>query len=319
MEPYHRLTQEQRYQMYSLQKAGHANAEIARVIGVHRATVGRELKRNGGQDGYHPHQAQQQALRCRPRPRRRITARMWQQVERLLRQDWSPEQIAGRLKREHRGAISHEWIYQHILQDKRSQGDLYRHLRCQKIYHKRYGRPERRGSFPPGRSIEERPVVVEQRQRLGDWEADTMMGQGRHGALLTLTERKSRFTLLAHLRERTPSATEKQVCHLLRELPGKAHTLTSDRGREFLRHERMADKLHLHYYLAHPYAAWERGTNENTNGLLRQYFPKQRNMQTVKPPEVRRAQLRLNLRPRKCLAFRTPSEVFFHHTVALTT
>lgn len=319
MEPYHQLTQEQRYQIYALKQTGHSNVEVADVIGVHKATVGRELQRNSGRGGYCPQQAQQRALGRRSRGVRRISERMWQQVERLLRQEWSPEQIVGRLQREHRFRISHEWIYQHILQDKHSGGALYRHLRCQKIYHKRYGRPERRGTFPPGRSIDERPAGVEQRRRLGDWEADTLMGRGRHGAILTLIERKSRFSLLAHLPERTPSATEQQVCRLLRPVLGKVYTLTSDRGREFLRHESIARRLSVSYYLAHPYAAWERGTNENTNGLLRQYFPKPRNLQTVTASEVHLAQQRLNLRPRKCLDFRTPFEVFFHQTVALTT
>ncbi len=319
MRPYHQLTQEQRYQIYALQKMGHTQTEIAVVIGVHKATVGRELKRNGDPRGYQALPAQQRALGRRSQGVRRISERMWQQVERLLRQEWSPEQIAGRLKREHHFRISHEWIYQHIRQDKRAGGDLYRHLRCQKIYHKRYGRAERRGSFPPGRSIDERPALVAQRRRLGDWEADTMMGCGRHGAILTLIERKSRFSLLAHLRERTPVATEQQMCRILRPVQDKLHTLTSDRGREFLRHERIARRLPVSYYLAHPYAPWERGTNENTNGLLRQYFPKQRNLQTATASEVRHAQNRLNLRPRKCLDFRTPLEVFFHRTVALTT
>lgn len=319
MGPYHQLTREQRYQIYALRKTGHSNTEIADVIGVHKATVGRELQRNGNSRGYHPGQAHQQALRRRRRGARRISARMWQQVERLLQREWSPEQIVGRLKREHNFRISHEWIYQHIQQDKRSGGALYRQLRCQKIYHKRYGRAERRGSFPPGRSIDERPAVIAQRRRLGDWEADTMMGRGRHGAILTLSERKSRLTLLAHLPERTPSATARQVYRLLWPLQEKLHSLTSDRGREFLRHADIARRLQARYYLAHPYAAWERGTNENTNGLLRQYFPKLRNMQTVTASEVRHAQQRLNLRPRKCLHFRTPFEVFFHQTVALTT
>ena len=319
MKPYHQLTREQRYQIYALRKMGHSNTEIADVLGVHKATVGRELKRNGGARGYRPRQAHSRALRRRSRATLRIPARLWRQVERLLRQDWSPEQIAGRLKREQHVRISHEWIYQHILRDKRSGGELYRHLRCQKVYHKRYGRADRRGSFPPGRSIDERPTVVAQRRRLGDWEADTMLGRGRHGAVLTLTDRKSRFSLLAHLRERTPAITERQICRLLVPVQEQLHSLTSDRGREFLRHERIAQRLQVPYYLAHPYAAWERGTNENTNGLLRQYFPKARNMQTVTATQVRRAQQRLNRRPRKCLDFRTPFEVFFHQTVALTT
>jgi IS30 family transposase len=318
MEPYHQLTREQRYQIYALRKTGHSNVEIAEVIGVHKATIGRELQRNSGAKGYRPRQAHQRALRRRKRQTVRITAPMWQEVERLLRRDWSPEQIAGRLHREHNFRISPEWIYQHVLQDQRAGGDLHRHLRCQKVYHKRYGYYDRRGTLPPGRSIDERPAVVAQR-RLGDWEADTMSGKGRLGGLLTLTERQSRFTRLAHLSRRSAALTERQVYRLLLPVRDRVQTLTSDHGREFLHHERMARRLDLTYYLAHPYCAWERGTNENTNGLVRQYFPKQRDLRTVTPQEVRQAERCLNLRPRKCLAFRTPFEVFFHQTVALTT
>lgn len=319
MGPYHQLTREQRYQIYALKKMGHTQTDIAVVIGVHKATVCRELQRNSGARGYRPRQAQQRAQQRRRHWSGHLTPAMWAHVERLLRRDWSPEQIAGRLQREHRFRISHEWIYQHILQDKRSGGNLYRHLRCQKIYRKRYGHYDRRGKLPPGRSIAERPAVVEQRRRLGDWEVDTMSGQGRLGGLLTVCERKSRFTLLARLPRRSAALTEQQLYRLLLPVRDKVHTLTSDRGREFLAHERIARRLGATYYLAHPYAAWERGTNENTNGLLRQYFPKLRDLQTLSAAEVQAAQCKLNLRPRKCLDFRTPFEVFFQHPVALAT
>jgi IS30 family transposase len=319
MEPYHQLTREQRYQIYALQKAGHRNAEIAQVIGVHKSTVGRELQRNCGAKGYRPHQAHQRALGRRCRDRRRLGAKEWRQVERLLRRDWSPQQIRGRLKRERAFSISHEWIYQHVLADQRSGGDLYRHLRCQKKYHKRYGHYDRRGKLPNPRSIDERPVVVAQRRRVGDWEGDTMSGRGRRGGLLTLTERKSRYTLLARLPQRSPLLIERHLCRLLGALPQKVHTLTSDRGPEFQAHERIEQRLGLKYYFAHPYAAWERGTNENGNGLLRQYFPKGRNLLTATQGEVQRAQNRLNWRPRQCLDFQTPAEVFFHRKVALVT
>jgi transposase, IS30 family len=319
MEPYHQLTREQRYQIYALKKTGHPNVEIAQVIGVHKSTVGRELKRNRGAKGYRPRQAHQRALSRSRRGTRRIAARSWRQVEKLLQQDWSLQQITGRLKREGAPSISHEWIYQHVLRDQRSGGKLYRHLRCQKKYHKRYGHYDRRGKLPHARSIDQRPPLVEQRSRVGDWEVDTMSGRGRRGGLLTLTERRSRFTLLARVPKRSPQLIESRVCRLLGPMREKVHTLTSDRGREFQAHERIEQRLGLTYYFAHPYAAWERGTNENTNGLLRQYFPKARNLLSVSVAEVRHAQRRLNWRPRQCLDFRTPSEVFFHLTVALVT
>ena len=239
-------------------------------------------------------------------------------VESLLRQDWSPEQISGRLKKEQSIRISHEWIYQHILVDKQASGDLYTHLRCQKKRRKRYGTYDRRGKLPNCRSIEERPASVNTRKRLGDWEVDTLMGKQQKHAMLTLTERKSRFTLIGKVSRRTAQAVRRQVCRLLLPVKDKVHTLTSDHGKEFADHELIAETLQLKFYFAHPYAAWERGTNENTNGLLRQYFPKKSDFKTISNKKIERTLAKLNFRPRKTLRFKTPFEVFFNLSVALT-
>ena len=318
MRTYHQLTQAQRYQIYALKKTGHAHAEIAAVIGVHKSTVSRELKRNRGGRGYRPQQAHRLALKRRQKAVPRITMEIWAMVEKLLQQDWSPEQIAGRLKREHQVCLSHEWIYHCVLQDKQAGGDLYRHLRCQKKRRKRYGTYDRRGKMPNCRSIEERPAIVNSRKRLGDWQVDTLSGKGHQPALVTLSERKSRFTLLGKVDQRTAQAVQNQIQQLLVPVKDKVHTLTSDHGKEFAHHEQIAEALQLDFYFAHPNAAWERGTNENTNGLLRQYFPKKQDFQIVSNQEIERAMSRLNFRPRKCLAFKTPFEVFFKHSVALT-
>jgi IS30 family transposase len=318
MRTYRQLTQEQRYQIYVLRKTGHSRTEIAAVINVHKSTVGRELKRNHGKRGYRPQQAQSLAMERRQKGAPRITTETWAAVERLLRQDWSPEQICGRLKKEQKIGISHERIYQYILQDKQAGGDLYRHLRCQKKRRKRYGKYDRRGKLPNCRSIEERPAIVNRRTRLGDWEADTITGKGYQPALVTLTERKSRFTLLGKVPQRTAQAVRTRIQQLLLPVKDKAHTLTSDHGKEFADHEQIAEMLQLDFYFAHPYAAWERGTNENTNGLLRQYFPKNHDLQSVSDQEIEQAMLSLNFRPRKSLRFKTPSEVFYQTSVALT-
>lgn len=318
MRTYHQLTQEQRYQIYALQKTGHSRTEIAEVIDVHKSTVSRELRRNRGQRGYRPQQAQNLAMERRSKAIPRITAETWTVVETLLRQDWSPEQISGRLKKEQRIGISHEWIYQYILKDKQSGGDLYRHLRCQKKRRKRYGKYDRRGKLPNCRSIEERPTIVNHRKRLGDWEVDTLIGKRHKPVLVTLSERKSRLTLLGQVPQRSAQAVEDQIHQLLLPLQDKVHTLTSDHGKEFAHHEHIAQLLQLKFYFAHPYAAWERGTNENTNGLLRQYFPKKRDFQNVSRKEIDQAMSSLNFRPRKSLRFKTPFEVFFHSSVALT-
>ena len=318
MRTYHQLTQAQRYQIYALQKTGHPGSEIADVIQVHKSTVSRELKRNRGQRGYRPQQAQRLAVRRRPKGAPRITVEMWVLVEKLLRQEWSPEQISGRLKKEQGVRISHEWIYQYVLKDKQAEGDLYRHLRCQKKRRKRYGTYDRRGKLPNCRSIEERPAIVSTRKRLGDWEVDTLIGRKHQPAMVTLTERKSRFTLLGTVARRTAQAVRKRICRLLLPVRDKVHTLTSDHGKEFADHEQIAEALQLKFYFAHPYAAWERGTNENTNGLLRQYFPKKYDFRWLSNKQIEQAISRLNFRPRKCLAFKTPFEVFFQQAVALT-
>jgi IS30 family transposase len=315
---YHQLTQEQRYQIYALKKTGHSGSEIADVIGVHKSTVSRELRRNRGGRGYRPQQAHKLALERRPKANLKITNETWALVEKLLRQEWSPEQISGRLKKEQTVCISHEWIYQHVLADKHTGGDLYKHLRCQKQRRKRYGTYNRRGKLLNCRSIEERPAIVNHRKRLGDWEVDTMFGKDHKQALVTLIERKSRFTLLGKVSQRSAQAVQDQIHRLLLPVRDKVHTLTSDHGKEFAYHEQIAQLLQLKYYFAHPYAAWERGTNENTNGLLRQYFPKKHDLQQVSLKEMDHTMSRLNFRPRKSLHFKTPFEVFYHSSVALT-
>jgi len=318
MRTYAQLTQEQRYQIYALKQTGHSPLEIAAVISVHKSTVSRELKRNRGKRGYRPQQAHGLAMERRQKAIPRITAETWAVVKRLLRQDWSPEQISGRLKKEQRVCISHEWIYQYVLKDKRAGGDLYRHLRCQKKRRKRYRTYDRRGKLPNCRSIEERPAIVNSRRRLGDWEADTIIGKRCKQAIVTLTERKSRFTLLGKVAQRTAQAVQNQIHRLLLPVADKVHTLTSDHGKEFAYHEQIAEMLQLEFYFAHPYAAWERGTNENTNGLLRQYFPKKHDFQSVSNKEIEQAMSSLNFRPRKSLRFKTPFEVFYQSSVALT-
>jgi len=319
MRTYHQLTREQRYQIYALKKMGHSLSEIAEVLGVNKSSVSRELKRNSGKRGYRPQQAQALALERRFKGQHRITARTWATVARLLRQEWSPEQISGRLKKEQGLGISHEWIYQYVLQDKWAGGELYRHLRCQKRRRKRYGQYERRGQLLNCTSIEERPALVNRRQRLGDWEVDTLIGKRHKQAMLTLTERKSRFTLLGKVTHRTAQEVENQIHKLLVPVSDQVHTLTSDRGKEFANHQHLAETLNLKFYFAHPYAAWERGTNENTNGLIRQYFPKKHDFQTISKKQILQVMDKLNLRPRKSLRFKTPFEVFYHLSVALTT
>jgi len=284
-----------------------------------KATISRELKRNRGRKGYRPQQAHACALkRRREKVRPRFKGTVWRQVEVLLRQDWSPEQIAGRLERERDIHVSHEWIYQYVYADKRAGGSLHRHLRCQKPRRKRYGTYERRGRIPRQVSIDERPAVVDARRRLGDWEGDTLIGKAHRGVLVSLVERKSIYTLIRRVERKGAVEVREAVADCL--APYKVHTLTFDNGREFADHEGIAADLDARVYFAHPYASWERGLNENVNGLIRQYFPKKSDLSTVTRKAIAMAMRRLNHRPRKSLGFRTPHEVFFKRrklTVAL--
>ena len=311
---YKQLTQEQRYQIYAFRKAGFSKAHIARELQVHPSTIGRELQRNHGQRGYRPKQAHQKAQqRCQAKQNAtRLTADTWQQVETLLRQDWSPEQIAGYLKKQHLASVSHERIYQYIYADKAAGGALHTHLRCRKKRRKRYGKYDRRGQIPNRRSIDERPAIVTEKSRLGDWEADTIIGKAHHQALVSLTERKSKFVLLAKVERKTDELVKAAVIGLLKPYQDKVKTITSDNGKEFAAHEAIAREVGADFYFAHPYASWERGLNENSNGLVRQYFPKSSDFTSITQSDIDVVMERLNHRPRKTLGYQTPCEVFFN-------
>jgi IS30 family transposase len=320
MRTYKQLTQEQRYQIYALMKMGHDQTEIAEAIGRHKSTVSRELRRNRGQRGYRPKQAHRLTLSRRKKGEKRIQAETWAEIEAKIRLEWSPEQISGWLLKHHHIQVSHEWIYQYILRDKQRGGDLYKHLRCQKKRRKRYGSYDRRGKLPNRRSIEQRPKIVDQRQRLGDWEVDTIIGKGRRQAIVTLTERKSRLALIRKVDRRTAQAVQEAITNLLKPWKSQVHTLTADNGKEFAGHQEISHFLEADFFFAHPYAAWERGSNENMNGLLRQYFPKGRDFDTISEKEIEAVMFILNHRPRKCLAFNSPFQEFFKDNilVALT-
>ena len=319
MRTYKQLTSEQRYQISALKEIGYGPSKIAQELEVHKSTISRELSRNIGERGYRPKQANEKALerRTNATARKRISAETWEVVEEKLRQDWSPEQVSGWLEKRQEIRISHEWIYQYILTDKQVGGDLYTHLRQHGKRRKRYGQYDRRGKLPQRVSIEERPQLVEQRQRLGDWEVDTLVGKGHRGALVSLVERKSRYTLLQPVTQRLANWVADATISLLQPFTDLVHTITGDNGKEFAEHVRIAETLKANFYFAHPYSAWERGTNENTNGLVRQYFPKKTDFSQVVQSETNAVVDRLNQRPRKCLDFKSPFEVFFDQSVAL--
>jgi transposase, IS30 family len=318
---YKQLAREQRYQIYALKKAGQNQTQIAQMLGCHKSTISRELRRNCGQKGYRPYQADEFAYdRQCAAYRSRIAWETWQDVERLLRQDWSPEQISGRLKLEKQPSVSHECIYLYIYAEKRRGGTLHQHLRSQKKQRKRYNGYIRRGQIPNRTSIDKRPKIVASKGRFGDWEADTIVGARHKGGILSAVERKSKLTRLRKLATKAAAEMKDNAIELLAPLSAKVHTITVDNGKEFCDHELIAAGLQARVYFAHPYASWERGLNENTNGLVRQYFPKKYEFARISDQDLQLVEDLLNNRPRKTLGYWTPNEVFFkQRPVALRT
>ena len=320
MENYTQLTSEQRYQIYALLKADKTQTEIAVIVGVHKSTLCRELARNSGGRGYRPKQAHELALQRREeKVRFGISENSWQRVEQLLREDWSPEQISLWLAEADEPRVSHESIYQYVYWDKDCGGDLHTHLRCQKKRRKRYGAYNRRGKLINQVSIDERPAVVEERTRIGDWELDTIIGKNHKQAIVSMTERKTRLNYLFKVKNKDAASVEFAIISMLRRSGLPIKTLTADNGREFANHESIARISKASFYFAHPYCSWERGANENANGLVRQYFPKGTDFSSITQTDLERVMRRLNNRPRKCLDMKTPNQVAFglHPTVAL--
>ncbi len=310
---YTHLTQTQRYQICALLKVQTSQCEIARVLGCHPATISREIRRNKARNGYYPKKAQQNADARRAHNRHCIDEATWQFVDARLREQWSPEQISAKAQ------VSHEAIYQRIRQDKQQGGGLWRQRRHPKPYQKRLGQIKRRGVIPHQCSIEQRPTIVNERTRIGDWETDTVFGGFSTAPLVTLVERQSGFTLFHQVANKTAQVVGDAMVKSLYPYRKQVHTITADNGKEFAHYARIASSLKADFYFAHPYAAWERGTNENTNGLIRQYFPKSRDFTTITQDEINLVMQRLNHRPRKRLGFLTPHEVFFNNHVALHT
>jgi IS30 family transposase len=304
---YTHLTQYERYQIYALIKAGHRQSDIAVILNRHPSTISRELARNSGLRGYRPQQAQRlcEARATNSRNARKIEPAVWEAAQSQLRLQHSPEQIAALLP------VSHETLYQRIYADKREGGELWRHLRCQKQRRKRYASgASRRGRIPDRRPISARPPSVDARNRIGHWEGDTLIGAGRKQAIVSLVERKSGFCLLAHVPRKTSEAVKAAIVRSLLPIKDRVKTLTFDNGLEFARHGEIDQALDAISYFADPYASWQRGTNENTNGLVRQYLPKSRPFNTVTDEELAMIMDRLNHRPRKRLNWKTPHQVF---------
>ena len=312
MNRYYQLTREQRYQISALKGTGLKQKEIAAELGVAPSTISRELKRNSADGRYDPQAAHtlSSGRRSAALKAKRITKAMWARVDELLCQEWSPEQISGWLKKHEGLAVSHESIYRHVRRDKAEAGDLYTYLRHGFKRRRKYGKQDLRGHIRGRVSIDHRPSVVDERSRIGDWELDTIHGARRNG-LVTAVERKAGLTRLGKVPRRGAAEVRCTTMDRFEAEQDLVLTLTSDNGKEFADHELISSGLNADFYFAHPYSSWERGTNENTNGLVRQYFPKGTDFDEIEPWEIQWVEDRLNNRPRKRLGWATPNEVYY--------
>ncbi len=313
--PYTHLAQEERFLIYKRLQAGDSRRTIAEDLGRSHSTVIREIKRNTGKRGYRHKQAEESAKRRRSEASsvpRKMSEALWATVEELvIQQRWSPEQIAGRLRLDAVVSVSAKWIYNHIWEDRRAGGELYRYLR------RRGKRANRRGKggwgrgVIPGRvDISNRPKEAEHKSRVGDWEVDTITGSRHRGALVSLVDRCSKFTFLRKIDTKTAQEAGEAILGCLGGVKELVHTITADNGKEFAGHSRVSEELGAGFYFATPYHSWERGLNEHTNGLVREFFPKSQDLRKVDAEDVRRVEELLNNRPRKALGYETPAEVF---------
>jgi len=313
---YAQITAAERYTIARLRQHGYTRAAIARLLGRHRSTISREVRRNATRHdgGYRSELADSYARTRRARSRRnqRFSPADWAHVYARLREYWSPEQIAGRFRLERGLRISHETIYRHIWADKRAGGMLHTYLRGgRKQRRKRYGRYDNRGRLANKRPITARPAVVDTRGRIGNWEADTILGAdaSRH-CVLSMVERKTGYLVLGKLSARTTAAVNRRAIPLLRQQAHPVRTLTCDNGTEFHGYTALEAATPVRCYFATPHHAWERGTNENTNGLVRQYLPKRMDLADLTQRDCRTIARALNQRPRKRLGYRTPEECY---------
>ena len=313
---YRQITSEQRYMLAALRMQGLRAAEIARHLGCHRSTVGRELKRNRTPWDGHYRAAKAQEFtngrRSRSGRNQHFTTSELKKVDELLALRWSPEQISGRLAREGGLAISHETIYRHVWRDKKAGGNLHRHLRCaQKQRRKGYGHYDSRGRLAGKRHISQRPTIVDSRREFGHWEIDTVMGTGSKHCILSLVERKTGLLLIGKLASRTCEAMNERAIQIIGANAGPFTTITADNGTEFHKYAAIEERTQTTFYFATPYHSWQRGTNENTNGLIRQYLPRGTSMTQLNQRQCNEIARRINTRPRKRLAYQTPLECFY--------
>jgi IS30 family transposase len=323
MKGYKHVSNEERYFIHVSIREGKKQVEIAKALGRSPSTISREIRA-----GMWPRSImycydwgvffKRGRMKSKQRTRsRKITPELGTMIQERLKKYWSPEQVSGDLKRNHGILISHETIYRYIHSDADRRQRLKPFLRQgKKLRRKAYGSGARASNIPNRTAITERPAIVAEKKRLGDWECDTVIGADRKSVLITIVDRATLFTLSEKIPRRTARNVSKAMIRMLRPYKDNVHTLTFDNGTEFVEHERIGKSLEADTYFAAPYASWERGINENTNGLLRQFFPKKTDFAEITPKAVREMVELLNERPRKTRGYRTPNELFLGKAAA---
>ena len=317
MKNYKQLTYQQRYTIEVMLKRKIKKSVIAQAIKVNESTLYRELRRNKRPEGdYRSNHAEILADKRKKEGhyKRKLSDEMIQVINNKLSRQWSPEQIKGYCDLNGIEMVSHERMYQYVWEDKRNGGVLYTHLRnSNKGYKKRYGTKDKRGMIPNRISIEQRPAIVNNKERIGDWEIDLIVGKNHKGAILTAVERKTGFLVMSKTDGKKAKSVKTKTINALAAYKDIVHTITNDNGKEFALHEKVASKLDCQVYFssnsAHPYASWERGINEYTNKLIRQYLPKSKELNQVKTKEIYQIATKINNRPRKKLSYKTPMEM----------
>lgn len=322
------ITYEQRYTISCMLKQGKKQSEISRTIGKSESVVSREISRNkDGRSGEYRHDLAQRKYESRraSTPKHiRFTDEVKQDVESLLKQDYSPEQVSGFLKKEGKDCVSPERIYQHVWDNKRNKGSLHLHLRRQgRRYKKRGNKKDNRGIIKDRVGIDKRPAVVDRKERFGDLEVDLIIGKDNKEAIVTANDRASGMFKMKHVPTKEANVVADAICEILEDWKPFIHTITSDNGKEFAAHLDIAERLNIDYYFARPYHSWERGANENLNGLVRQYFPKKYDFSLITQEKINEVENRINSRPRKRYKYENPifrmDKLLFNNEVAFVT
>jgi transposase, IS30 family len=310
---YRHLTKEERAQIYILLHEGYKKSQIAEALNRNRSTITREIARNKGRRGYRITQSHKKAIARKKIPRyQKMTQETQHYIEQKIREDWSPMQITNTMEQHIKTRISHERIYQHIACDKKEKGELYKHLRInnRRRYRRNRTKPNWRSKIQERVDIDQRPPHINERTEPGHWEADLVCLRDA-GYLVTLVERQSRFSLVGTVLRKQAGLVSREIIRLLSPYSSLTKSITYDNGAEFCQHQEVNMALQCQSFFAKPYHSWERGSNENSNGLLRQYFPKKAKGSLDTSATIALAQKRLNERPKKVLGWKTPKQVLW--------